>query len=423
MEGRIIYKQKILIVDDEINILRALKRLLKQYNLETLITTSSEEALEIIENNSIDLVISDQRMPKMTGIELLLKVKKNSPGTIRILMSGYSDTDVFINAINNGIITYYIAKPWVNEEIVKIIYNALETKNEQTVLEKALIHLLKDNNKWEDLISKAKLVRRKDLLNRIIHDQMIVSQDVIEEARNLDLILDASLFCSLLVLSNNSASTDNHLRTNFVDPLLKDEIIAHICLAPNCLAWDCGGMIGVLHQVDTDGNEELIFKEVSSINDTLDNYYPDLEVTIGVSKINTGPDSVKNSYHQAQTSLVAAKLQDGPVHGIYYFHDVGVLQLLTAINKQVIANDFVKDNLEKLIQYDYAKGTEFVNTLQELLRYDNLKETAANLFIHPKTLVFRRNRIEEILGVSLNNYETKLNLGIAIKLYNISKHS
>ncbi len=406
-------KQQILIVDDEINILRAIKRLLIEYNFEIFTTTSSEEALEIIRTHSIDLIISDQRMPEISGIELLLEVKVISPATIRILMSGYTDLDVFIAAINNGSIFYFITKPWVNEEMIEVIIKALNTKRKQDEQQKVLNHLLKDKTLWEDLISKTKLIRRRDFLNNIIQYHTIIDETIMTEAKDLDMDLSAPMACCLISFK------DKYIMTSEMD-----EIISYICLIPNCFAWECRRNIGVVFQADTADNQGATLKAfVGKINETLNKYHPYLQFIIGVSNINIGTDSIKQGYHQADSAILTAQIGGSNSASVYYFRDIGVLQLLSTIHEKREAKSFVEDNLGKLIHYDSTKGTELVHTLEALLICYSLKEAAAHLFIHPKTLVFRRSRIEEILEVSLDSYETKLSLGLAIKLYKINNLS
>ena len=102
---------RILIVDDEKDNLEALQRLLRtDYDVTT--ATDPFDALRLIQSNPFNVIISDQRMPSMTGVELLEKAKKLTPATTRILLTGYTDVESVIDAINRGNIYRYIAKPW-----------------------------------------------------------------------------------------------------------------------------------------------------------------------------------------------------------------------------------------------------------------------------------------------------------------------
>ena len=117
-------KAKVLLVDDEERILRTLGMLLKmQYQVFT--TTDGHEALRILEREKIHLVISDQRMPVITGTQLLRQAKKISPNTMRILLTGYADVDAAMDAVNEGEIFRYINKPWGPKELRDTIAEAV----------------------------------------------------------------------------------------------------------------------------------------------------------------------------------------------------------------------------------------------------------------------------------------------------------
>lgn len=116
---------QILIVDDEEDNLAALNRLLRTQFVVTT-TTSAFEALRLVQKNQYSIVLSDQRMPEMSGVDLLEKAKKFAPDTIRILLTGYTDLESVIEAINRGNVYRYIAKPWNPDELKVILLQAEE---------------------------------------------------------------------------------------------------------------------------------------------------------------------------------------------------------------------------------------------------------------------------------------------------------
>ncbi|MFN3636847.1 MAG: response regulator [Chloroherpetonaceae bacterium] len=104
-------KHKILFVDDEPQIVQSLSLLFDDYDV--LTATSGDEALKYFHTGNVpDVIVSDQRMPMMTGVELLQRVRAISPNTVRILLTGYSDLDAVIDSVNAGEIFRYINKPW-----------------------------------------------------------------------------------------------------------------------------------------------------------------------------------------------------------------------------------------------------------------------------------------------------------------------
>ncbi|MFZ6742606.1 HD domain-containing phosphohydrolase [Undibacterium sp. JH2W] len=118
----------LLFVDDEPNILSSLRRLFRQHSYKIFIANGGQEGLDILEKESIDLVISDMRMPVMDGAVFLAHVKDRWPNTIRLLLTGYADIQSTIDAINRGEIYRYITKPWNDNDIVLVVKQALERK-------------------------------------------------------------------------------------------------------------------------------------------------------------------------------------------------------------------------------------------------------------------------------------------------------
>jgi response regulator RpfG family c-di-GMP phosphodiesterase len=118
-------KPKVLLVDDEESILNSLRRLLRGQPFDVLLATGGAQALDIMAQQPIDLVMSDARMPNMDGATLLAHIHKLYPTTTRILLTGYADLPTIIKAINEGQIHRYISKPWNDEEMLLTLRQAL----------------------------------------------------------------------------------------------------------------------------------------------------------------------------------------------------------------------------------------------------------------------------------------------------------
>jgi response regulator RpfG family c-di-GMP phosphodiesterase/HD-like signal output (HDOD) protein len=116
---------KILIVDDEPANLRLLERLFRR-EYQVVAATSSAEALELLEMHDVAVIISDQRMPAMTGIEFLKRASEMRPHTVRIILTGYTDVNSLVEAINSGVVYKYVPKPWVNEDLQQTVVRAIE---------------------------------------------------------------------------------------------------------------------------------------------------------------------------------------------------------------------------------------------------------------------------------------------------------
>jgi DNA-binding NtrC family response regulator len=116
---------KILIVDDEPANLRALERLFRE-DYEVLTAASGADALELLQQHDVALLITDQRMPGMTGIELLKSTASLRPRMVRIILTGYTDVEDLVEAVNCGQVYKYVTKPWNNDEVRLMVSRAIE---------------------------------------------------------------------------------------------------------------------------------------------------------------------------------------------------------------------------------------------------------------------------------------------------------
>ena len=149
-------KINILYVDDELNNLNAFKAALRlKYNVLTAI--SGEEAINILRKNPVDIIITDQRMPKMTGVEFLESIINEFPDPIRILLTGYTDINAVIDAINKGKIFHYLTKPWNEAELEWAINKGYELYK-QKIDEKELNYNLSLTNEQLEFLLRQKLL-------------------------------------------------------------------------------------------------------------------------------------------------------------------------------------------------------------------------------------------------------------------------
>jgi signal transduction histidine kinase len=135
----------ILVVDDEPDVVRSVKDLLR-LDYKVFTATSADEGMKILEENTIDVIMTDQRMPDMTGVEFLKRVRDPHPDATRLLFTGYADIGAVIAAINQGNVYRYIAKPWDPDELQMIIREACE-RHDLIVHRKQLIEDLEHANK------------------------------------------------------------------------------------------------------------------------------------------------------------------------------------------------------------------------------------------------------------------------------------
>ncbi len=136
----------LLFVDDEENVLRALERIFLEENYKIFKASSAADALEIMEKEKIHLVVSDHRMPGMSGSQLLKEIKQRWPDTIRIMLTGYADIQSIMGAVNEGAVYKFITKPWNDEDLRLTVSLALQ----QYVL-------IQENRQLKDLAKKQQI--------------------------------------------------------------------------------------------------------------------------------------------------------------------------------------------------------------------------------------------------------------------------
>ena len=144
-------KITVLYVDDEENNLISFKANFRlKYNVLTAI--SGDEAMKIIDTKHIDVIITDQQMPNMTGVEFLEKVLEKNPDPMRILLTGYADMGAVVDAVNKGKIFHYLSKPWNEEELDITITRAYEIYEERLKIKEMNEKLTVSHDQFEFLL-------------------------------------------------------------------------------------------------------------------------------------------------------------------------------------------------------------------------------------------------------------------------------
>ncbi|MBI1891937.1 MAG: EAL domain-containing protein [Burkholderiales bacterium] len=169
----------LLLVDDEANILTALKRLLRRDGYRILQAGGGEEGLELLMENDVDVIVSDQRMPGMTGVEFLREAKKLRPDTVRIVLSGYTELQSITDAINEGAIYKFLTKPWDDEILRGHIEGAF--KHKEMADENHRLHLEVQQANYEMAAANRRL---EEVLNQ--QRQQIASDEAsLDVVRNI----------------------------------------------------------------------------------------------------------------------------------------------------------------------------------------------------------------------------------------------
>ncbi len=209
----------LLFVDDEPNVLSALRRIFVEENYEILTAASADEALQIMEREKVHLVISDHRMPGMTGAELLKEIKQKRPETIRIMLTGYADIQSIMGAVNEGAVYKFITKPWNDEDLRLTVSLALQ----QYVL-------IQENKKLKEITKKQQLkIKNYSALfdedrgvigNILLKSGVINNEDLdraIRERREGELPGETLVRLGLVTESKIVTALQKHLNIEYID--------------------------------------------------------------------------------------------------------------------------------------------------------------------------------------------------------------
>jgi len=264
------------------------------------------------------------------------------------------------------------------------------------------------------------LQRKSDFFNDIINENIIVDERAIATAKTFGINFSVPLFYCLLIVNKIAGATAESSSDTSKIQILKNNIIELLSRDSNYLVWDCHEGIGVLCKAkDIDDEWEDSMQFAFQLQEKINCYDPELAVKIGVSNIHTGTDSINRGYRQAWSAVVAARCQGECSKAITHFRDIGIAQLLASMDEGQ-ANEFIYEKVGKLIDYDNKKGTDLLLTLENILQSNNMKDAAEKMYIHHKTIAFRKKRIEKILGGSIDEFEIRLVLAAAVKLYKLS---
>ncbi|MCI4666572.1 MAG: histidine kinase [Bacteroidia bacterium] len=188
-------KPTILYVDDERHNLVAFKASFRRF-FKVLIAQSGEEALDILASEEVSVIISDQRMPGMTGVELFTKIQEIYPLPIRMVLTAYSDVADIIDAINKGKVYYYVTKPWKFEDLKVLIDNALEafrlkSENQSLTVEKQMLELEAAQQEKEIIIAQFETLKNQvnphflfnslNVLSSLVHEDPDLAESFISK--------------------------------------------------------------------------------------------------------------------------------------------------------------------------------------------------------------------------------------------------
>ena len=171
----------LLLVDDEPNIVSALKRALRRDGYSILTANSAEEGLNLLVANKVGVIISDQRMPQMTGVDFLRKVKALYPKTLRLVLSGYTELESVTSAINEGAIYKFLTKPWDDKLLrdnIREAFEYYEMEQENQRLTRELQHSNNELFRLNQNLEQQVMQKTREIMHNI--NMLEISQEILE---------------------------------------------------------------------------------------------------------------------------------------------------------------------------------------------------------------------------------------------------
>lgn len=209
----------LLFVDDEEGVLKALRRIFIDENYQILTASSGEGALQLLERHDVQLMITDHRMPGMTGAQLLRQVKERWPAMIRIMLTGFADVQSIMGAVNEGAVYKFITKPWNDEDLRLTVSLALQ----QYVLLQENRKLKEVNRKQQEKIKNyaARVADSSGILGTILTKAGQVTTADFDQARKLrqqgEFIIDTLVRLGLTTEVKVIRALQSHLHLDVVD--------------------------------------------------------------------------------------------------------------------------------------------------------------------------------------------------------------
>lgn len=273
-----------------------------------------------------------------------------------------------------------------------------------------VINDLRERSKIEKLLHIAYQQYRKNQFMREVTSGLTeMTQKGIVEARRLGIDFPAKFSLYRVQVDISTGKLSNAAYDSVIDLIER----------PGVTVWENGQEIGIIAGISSeDISKDVTDEERSKAGAWLlqfERTFPGWNFRIGIAEYRPEVECLAKRWQQTQEALEVGSYLH-PEKNVHHFLDIGAFQVLGAIAGSSDANDYIERTLGSLRRYDQENNTELVATLDRILHSFNLKIAAEEMFLHHKTLVQRKQRIEGILGLDLDDFEARMNLGLALRL-------
>lgn len=266
--------------------------------------------------------------------------------------------------------------------------------------------------------------KKNELLNELIQERLPSKQTLRECARMLGMRVIEPFVCYLIAVDSYRDTVWRQWmeKRDEIQPVL-DHLLDELS-DEFCVSWESSEGIGVLF-FDESGlleNKEAQLRQAEKIRKIASRDAPELAVSIGVAERADTLTDIGRHYRQAAIAATNGR-RIWPDRRYYHYLDLGMFQLLPYLQNRQQVDQFIERTLGKLLRYDKKKRAEYLETLELVIASNNLKDTASQLSVHYKTLMFRKQRLEEIMGISLDDFSSKMAVATAVHLMKLREEN
>lgn len=282
-----------------------------------------------------------------------------------------------------------------------------------------------DRRRQERLLKAAYERKQKnEIMNELVAAKLPSKRTLAASTRLLGMKVIAPFNCFVVVINSFQGKKREEYKSQpeqfqaMIDSMI-DELADEFCIT-----WESHEGIGVLWYdsilpMDQKKDQE---KQALQLGQMIARLQPELKVAIGISERAQTLHEISAYYMQASIAVEVGR-KIWPEKQVFHYLDIGLFQLLPYIHEQEQVDTYIERVLGKLLHHEKRKRAEYLTTLELIIVSDNLKLAAAQLTIHYKTLMFRKQRLEQILGISLDDFRNRMTVFTAIQLLKLRESS
>ncbi|QDR82260.1 PAS domain S-box protein [Sporomusa termitida] len=280
---------------------------------------------------------------------------------------------------------------------------------------------ISERKRNESLVRQAYERRKKaEFFNQLTLAKSGSELEMLHIARQNKIYIPQNFSCLVLTITSLDTLVADEHNLHRKQQII-DALVDFLSRKESTIAWETTSGIAVIVPVPkTTDRKTAELETAREYSKEISLYFPDLQIVIGLANYAAGLSLFASRLHNAATAA-AIGTRIWPGQQIYHYDDCGIYQVLAPFARTDDAHNYIKRLIGPLIAHDKAAGTHLVETLEKLLSGLSFKEIGGQMYLHHKTIQLRKQRIEQILELSLDCHETRLTLATALQLHRLTQ--